>query len=124
MTTPVLAVEDLEVVYHTDAGTLPALSDVSFEVREGQIVGVVGESGCGKSTLGSALLQLLPPNGELVGGRVLFSGRDLAGLSSRELREVRGQGIATIFQDPLTSLQPHLHRGAADDRRAARPSEG
>jgi oligopeptide/dipeptide ABC transporter ATP-binding protein len=101
-----LTVDDLEVVYYTDAGTLPALSDVSFAVGRGQIVGVVGESGCGKSTLGAALLRLLPPNGELVGGRVMFEGRDLAGLSARELRDVRGRGIATIFQDPLTSLNP------------------
>lgn len=106
MTGPLLAVEDLEVVYHTDAGVLPALSDVDFAVSESQIVGVVGESGCGKSTLGAALLQLLPPNGEIVGGRVLFGGRDLAKLSERELREVRGKGVASIFQDPLTSLNP------------------
>ena len=65
-----------------------------------------GSPGCGKSTLGAALLRLLPPNGELVGGRVMFEGRDLAGLSAGELREVRGRGIATIFQDPLTSLNP------------------
>ncbi len=106
MTAALLSVEGLEVVYHTDAGTLPALSDVRFEVRESQIVGVVGESGCGKSTLGAALLRLLPPNGEIVGGRVMFAGRDLAGLSSGALREVRGSGIATVFQDPLTSLNP------------------
>jgi len=106
MTAALLSIEGLEVVYHTDAGTLPALSDVRFEVREGQIVGVVGESGCGKSTLGAALLRLLPPNGEIVGGRVMFEGRDLAGLSSGDLRGVRGSGIATVFQDPLTSLNP------------------
>lgn len=106
MTAALMSVEGLEVVYHTDAGTLPALSDVRFEVRESQIVGVVGESGCGKSTLGAALLRLLPPNGEIVGGRVMFEGRDLAGLSAGELREVRGSGIATVFQDPLTSLNP------------------
>ena len=106
MTPPLLEVEGLEVVYHTDAGTLPALSDVRFEVRESQIVGVVGESGCGKSTLGAALLRLLPPNGEVVGGRVMFAGRDLARLSAGELRSVRGSGIATVFQDPLTSLNP------------------
>ena len=106
MTAALMSVEGLEVAYHTDAGTLPALSDVRFEVRESQIVGVVGESGCGKSTLGAALLRLLPPNGEIVGGRVMFEGRDLAGLSSGELREVRGSGIATVFQDPLTSLNP------------------
>ena len=106
MTAALMSVEGLEVVYHTDAGTLPALSDVRFEVRESQIVGVVGESGCGKSTLGAALLRLLPPNGEIVGGRVMFEGRDLAGLSSGELRAVRGSGISTVFQDPLTSLNP------------------
>jgi len=106
MSDPLLEIEGLEVVYHTDAGTLPALSDVCFEVREGQIVGVVGESGCGKSTLGAALLRLLSPNGEIVGGRVMFAGRDLASLSSGELRKVRGRGIAMVFQDPLTSLNP------------------
>jgi peptide/nickel transport system ATP-binding protein len=106
VTQPLLTVEGLEVVYHTDAGTLPALSDVCFEVREGQIVGVVGESGCGKSTLGSALLRLLSPNGEIVGGRVMFAGRDIASLSAGELRRLRGQGVAMIFQDPLTSLNP------------------
>jgi peptide/nickel transport system ATP-binding protein len=127
-----LAVEDLEVVYHTDAGVLPALTEVSFSVGRGQIVGVVGESGCGKSTLGAALLRLLPPNGELVGGRVLFDGRDLAGLSAGELREVRGRGIATIFQDPLTSLNPtftvgqqmidaqRAHGGRGEARKALR----
>jgi oligopeptide/dipeptide ABC transporter ATP-binding protein len=101
-----LSVEGLEVVYHTDAGDLPALSDVTFEVSEGQILGVVGESGCGKSTLGAALLRLLPPNGEIVGGRVLFDDRDLAALSAGDLRGMRGPGLATIFQDPLTSLNP------------------
>jgi oligopeptide/dipeptide ABC transporter ATP-binding protein len=103
---PLLAVEGLEVVYHTDAGRLPALADVSFEVSERQILGVVGESGCGKSTLGAALLRLLPPNGEIVGGRVMFDGRDLATLAPGDLRDVRGRGLATIFQDPLTSLNP------------------
>jgi peptide/nickel transport system ATP-binding protein len=106
VTAALMSVEGLEVVYHTDAGVLPALSDVRFEVRKSQIVGVVGESGCGKSTLGAALLRLLPPNGEIAGGRVMFEGRDLAGLSAGELREVRGSGIATVFQDPLTSLNP------------------
>jgi len=103
---PLLSVEALEVVYHTDAGILPALSDVCFEVRQSQIVGVVGESGCGKSTLGAALLRLLSPNGEIVAGRVMFAGRDIASLSAGELRSLRGQGVAMIFQDPLTSLNP------------------
>ena len=105
-TAPLLRIEDLEVVYYTDAGPLPALSDVSFEVGRGEIVGVVGESGCGKSTLGAALLRLLPPNGALAGGHVFVEGRDVAGLSRGELRGLRGKTVSMVFQDPLTSLNP------------------
>jgi peptide/nickel transport system ATP-binding protein len=101
-----LEVDDLEVGYHVRSGVLLALSGVSFGVRPREIVGVVGESGCGKSTLASALLRLLPPNGEIRGGRVVFRDRDLRKLSAEELRELRGREIAMIFQDPLTSLNP------------------
>ncbi len=103
---PLLRIEDLEVVYYTDAGPLPALSDVSFDVSRGEIVGVVGESGCGKSTLGSALMRLLPPNGALAGGHVFVEGRDVAALSLSELRGLRGKIVSMVFQDPLTSLNP------------------
>jgi oligopeptide/dipeptide ABC transporter ATP-binding protein len=101
-----LEVEGLDVVYHTRERPLQALSDVSLTVRPGEIVGVVGESGCGKSTLAATLLGLLPPNGEVRGGRILFGGRDLRGLREEELRRLRGSDIAMIFQDPLTSLNP------------------
>ena len=128
MSEPLLRVEGLDVCYHIRDGSLPALSDVSFEVQPGEIVGVVGESGCGKSTLSSALLRLLPPNGEITSGRILLNGRDLLGLSAEEMRQLRGSELVMIFQDPLTSLNPtftigtqmldvqraHVPRGAAN----------
>ena len=101
-----LEVADLEIGYHVRGGVLRALTGVSFAVRPREIVGVVGESGCGKSTLASALLRLLPPNGEILGGNVVFRDRDLRGLSLDDLRDLRGREIAMIFQDPLTSLNP------------------
>jgi oligopeptide/dipeptide ABC transporter ATP-binding protein len=101
-----LEVKGLEVAYHTHKGPLKALFDVNFEVQAGEIVGIVGESGCGKSTVASALLRLLPPNGEILSGEMLFKGRDLMKLSPAELRSIRGQEIAMIFQDPTTSLNP------------------
>ena len=101
-----LEVDDLEIGYHVRSGVLRALAGVSFGVRPREIVGIVGESGCGKSTLASALLRLLPPNGEIRGGSVVFRDRDLRALSADELRDLRGREIAMIFQDPLTSLNP------------------
>jgi peptide/nickel transport system ATP-binding protein len=125
---PLLRVEDLEVCYHVRDGSLEALSDVTFDVQPGEILGVVGESGCGKSTLSSALLRLLPPNGEITSGRILLHGRDLLGLSGEKMRQLRGSELVMIFQDPLTSLNPtftigtqmidvqraHMPRGAAN----------
>ncbi len=102
----VLTVEGLDVVYHVDSGRLQALDDVSFELRRGEILGIVGESGCGKSTLSSALLRLIASNGQITRGRIELGGRDLMTMNARQLREVRGRGIAMIFQDPLTSLNP------------------
>ncbi len=101
-----LEVNGLEVAYHTHKGALKALYDVNFEVQPGEIVGIVGESGCGKSTVASALLRLLPPNGEILSGQMLLKGRDLMKLAPAELRRVRGQEMAMIFQDPTTSLNP------------------
>jgi len=103
---PLIEVKGLEVAYHTHKGPLKALYDVNFEIQPGEIVGIVGESGCGKSTVASALLRLLPPNGEILAGQMLLNGRDLMKLSPAELRSVRGQQIAMIFQDPTTSLNP------------------
>ena len=133
MSESLLEVEGLEVLYHTRERTLPALTDVSFSVKPGEIVGIVGESGCGKSTLSSALLGLMAANGEISGGRIALRGRDLRGLRDSDLAVLRGREIGMIFQDPLTSLNPtftvgtqlvdaqraHAARGGRD-RRAMR----
>jgi peptide/nickel transport system ATP-binding protein len=101
-----LDVQSLEVTYHTHMGALKALYDVNFHVECGEIVGIVGESGCGKSTIASTLLRLLPPNGEISAGQILFQGQDLLKLRSEQLRQLRGRNMAMIFQDPMTSLNP------------------
>ncbi len=97
---------NLEIKYQTRQATLTAIRNVNFEVGRGQIVGLVGESGCGKSTVASAVMRLLPPNGEISGGELLFKGRDLRRVSEDEMRQIRGRDISMIFQDPMTSLNP------------------
>lgn len=97
---------NLEIKYRTRQATLTAVRNVNFEVKRGQIVGLVGESGCGKSTIASAVMRLLPPNGEISGGEMLFKGRDLLRMREDEMRQVRGRDISMIFQDPMTSLNP------------------
>jgi peptide/nickel transport system ATP-binding protein len=104
--TPLLEVRNLSVALRTEAQSLPALRDVSFEIMPGDILGVVGESGAGKSITGRALTGLLEPPLEQVGGEILFNGRRIDNLPAEELRKVRGAEIATIFQDPLTALNP------------------
>jgi oligopeptide/dipeptide ABC transporter ATP-binding protein len=97
---------NLEIKYHTRQATLTAVRNVNFEVKRGQIVGLVGESGCGKSTIAAAVMRLLPPNGEITGGQMLFNGSNLLSMSEDEMRQVRGRDISMIFQDPMTSLNP------------------
>ena len=111
-TEPLLEVEGLEVVYHTEEQPLPALHDVSFTVRPREIVGIVGESGCGKSTLSATLMALLPPNGEVTAGRIAYGTSDVLGLRPEQLRRLRGSELAMIFQDPLSSLNPTFTIGA------------
>lgn len=106
MAIPLLQVNNLEVKYHTRAGILTAVHKASFAINRGEIVGVVGESGCGKSTVASALMRLLPPNGEISGGQILFQGRDLCRLDYEALRQLRGRDMAMVFQDAMTSLNP------------------
>jgi len=101
-----LNVRGLSVLYHTNKGTLKALEDVNLHVDSHEIVGVVGETGCGKSTLATAILQLLPPNGEIVSGEIQLDGRDLRSMNAEEQRNLRGHEIAMIFQDPMSSLNP------------------
>jgi len=107
-----LSVRDLEVVF-TRRGRRPvrAVDGVSFDVRAGQTLGLVGESGCGKSVTSLAILGLLPKRGVQVSGSVVLEGRELLGLPQDELRDMRGRDIAMIFQDPLSSLNPVLTIG-------------
>lgn len=105
-----LSVRDLVVEFDADGGPIRAVDDVSFDVRPGEILGVVGESGCGKSVTALSLLRLLPsPPGRIAGGRVLFEGRDVFSMPITELRALRGRRISMIFQDPMSALSP-LHR--------------
>jgi len=101
-----LQVQDLEVRYHTREGTLTSIRNVGFEINPGEILGVVGESGCGKTTVASAVMRLLPPNGEISSGQILFRGQDLCHLDEEGMRRLRGKDIAMIFQDAMTSLNP------------------
>src|SRR5215217_7919727 len=126
-----LRVSDLRTSFFTSDGELRAVDGVSFDIGDGQTVGLVGESGCGKSVTALSIMQLLPKStGRIGGGEIQFQGRDLAGLPEQEMRRVRGNEISMIFQEPMTSLNPvmtvgdqiaetvRLHRGAS--RSAAR----
>ena len=103
---PVLEVKNLRVEFATRRGALVAVDDVSFEVNEGEVLGVVGESGAGKSMTGSAIIRLLEPPGHIAGGEVWLDGERIDNLSTEEMRRVRGKRIGMVFQDPLTSLNP------------------
>ena len=106
---PLLSVEDLVVKFRTHEGTIHAVNGVTFQLREGERLGLVGESGCGKSVTNLALIRLLPqPAGRIEGGRVMFDGQNLVDLREDELRAIRGRDVAMIFQDPMTSLNPVL----------------
>jgi oligopeptide/dipeptide ABC transporter ATP-binding protein len=106
---PLLHVEDLLVRFRTHDGTVYAVNGISFEVAEGERLGLVGESGCGKSVTNLAIMRLLPkPAGRIEGGQVRFGGLDLLRLREEEMRDIRGRDIAMIFQDPMTSLNPVL----------------
>jgi peptide/nickel transport system ATP-binding protein len=103
---PTFKAVNLEIKYHTRQATLTAVRAASFEVEQGQIMGLVGETGCGKSTIGSAVMRILPPNGIISGGELLFNGRDLRQMSEAEMQSLRGSEISMIFQDPMTCLNP------------------
>jgi peptide/nickel transport system ATP-binding protein len=104
-----LEVENLTIGYQSHEGFLKAVEGVSFSLDKGRSFGFVGESGCGKTTLGMALMRLLPPNGRIEGGRILFDGEDLLEKTDEEMRKVRWQEIAMIFQAAMNALNP-VHR--------------
>ncbi|AYR19505.1 ABC transporter ATP-binding protein [Alcaligenes faecalis] len=106
--TPLLDVRGLKTAFHTEAGAWLAVDGVDLTVEPGEILGLVGESGSGKSVTGFSLLGLIDPPGEVVEGEVLFNGQDLRSLDEQALRQLRGNRIAMIFQDPLMTLNPVL----------------
>src|SRR5215510_10692631 len=111
MTPQLLTIEGLHVSYSTPEGAVPAVVDVSLALQQGECVGLVGESGCGKTTVALAIMRYLDANGRIMGGRILFKGRDLLRLSPRMLRQVRGAEIAMVYQEPTTALNPSLTIG-------------
>jgi peptide/nickel transport system ATP-binding protein len=106
-----LEVKDLHTHIRLRRGVVRAVEGVSFEVEAGETVGLVGESGCGKTVSGLSIMRLLPPAGRVVSGSIFFGGRDLVRLSEAEMRQVRGNEIAMVFQDPMTSLNPTMTIG-------------
>ncbi|MBI5296173.1 MAG: ABC transporter ATP-binding protein [Chloroflexi bacterium] len=107
-----LDVQGLETTFKTPDGVVHAVNGVSFTLKEGETLGVVGESGCGKSVTMHSMLRLIPtPPGKIVAGKAMFFGQDLLQMSSEEIRHVRGGQIGMIFQDPMTSLNPVLTIG-------------
>jgi oligopeptide transport system ATP-binding protein len=136
MTQPLLSVRGLTTRFRTERGTVTAVDDVSFDVAAGETVAIVGESGSGKSVTALSILRLIPdPPGRIVGGQILFDGTDLLGLDDRGIRAIRGNRIAMIFQEPMSSLNPaitvgrqigepvNLHRGTPWEGALARARE-
>lgn len=107
-----LEVKNLKIYFHSDRGSVHAVDDVSYYVRAGETLGVVGESGCGKSVSNMSILRLIEsPPGKYEGGEILFEGKDLLKISDAEMRKIRGNEISLIFQEPMTSLNPVFRIG-------------
>ena len=106
---PLLEVRDLKTHFFTREGVVQAVDGVSFDVEKGKVLGIVGESGCGKSVTALSIMGLIPkPPAKIVGGEVLFEGKDITQLDDKQMQDVRGRQVAMIFQDPMTSLNPTL----------------
>lgn len=106
VTKSILEVDRLTTSFFTDDGEVPAVSDVSFSIQSGEILGVVGESGCGKSVTSLSVMDLVPKPGKIVDGTIKFKDEELTKATQRRLRQIRGNEIAMIFQEPMTSLNP------------------
>ncbi|MDG1127740.1 ABC transporter ATP-binding protein [Seohaeicola saemankumensis] len=108
---PILEIDKLSISFFTRLREIPAVMDFSVTVQPGEAVGLVGESGCGKSTVALGVMQDLGVNGRIVGGSIKFKGRDLGAMSAEELRDIRGNEIAMIYQEPMASLNPAMRIG-------------
>ncbi len=111
MTGPILQVRDLHTQFFTDDGVVQAVNGVTFDLHQGESLGIVGESGCGKSMTALSIMGLVPDPGRVTGGEIRFRGEDLLRMRAEDVREIRGRDIAMIFQDPLSSLNPVLRNG-------------
>src|SRR5262252_2812351 len=132
---PVIEISDLSTHIQLSRSVVQAVGNVSLHIEAGETLGLVGESGCGKSMTGLSIMRLLPPGGRIVGGSIKLEGRELVALPEAELRKLRGNEIAMIFQDPLTSLDPtktigyqvaepvRLHRGVGKEEALERAAE-
>ena len=132
MAAPLLRVEDLRTQFFTSRGIVHAVDGISFNVGRGETVGIVGESGSGKTMTAFSILRLVPDPGRIVSGRILFKDQDVVQMNDDDVREFRGNDVAMIFQDPLTSLDPtktigyqvaepvRLHKGASKAAARAR----
>ncbi|MGH7156491.1 MAG: ABC transporter ATP-binding protein, partial [Acetobacteraceae bacterium] len=106
--TPVLECRNLSISYYTRTGEIPAVVDFNLRLMPGEAHGIVGESGCGKSTVALAIMNYMGKNGAIVGGEILFEGRDIRVMTAEELRRIRGSKIAMVYQEPMASLNPSM----------------
>ncbi|MGE5654129.1 MAG: ABC transporter ATP-binding protein [Bacillota bacterium] len=120
---PLLEVRDLKTHFFTDGGAVPAVDGVSFSLDRGKTIGIVGESGCGKTVMSLSIMRLIASPGRITAGQILFDGKDLANLSNSEMCKIRGNEIAMIFQEPMSSLNP-VHRAGAQVTEAVRLHQG
>ena len=104
-----IEIKNLKTFFHTEAGTVKAVNDISFDIYQGEVLGIVGESGSGKSVTSLSINRLIPnPPGEIVSGEILYNGVNLLDLTYEEMAKYRGKHISMIFQEPMTSLNPVL----------------
>ncbi len=120
---PLLEVRDLKTYFFTDGGAVPVVDGVSLTLNRGRTIGIVGESGCGKTVMSLSIMRLIASPGRITGGQIFFDGKDLATVSDSEMCKIRGNEIAMIFQEPMSSLNP-VHRAGAQVTEAVRLHQG